>query len=69
MNIKNETKKCQAEKSVIMQPVKPQMDVQSKKSTSRSSKNKKLIGIANGKNCQATICENTDSRKSNFKEF
>ena len=38
-----------------MQPVKPQMDVQLKKPA------KKSIGLSKDKNCQVTICENTDS--------
>ena len=37
-------KNCQAEKSVIMWPVKPQMDMQLKKHA------QKLIGLAKGKN-------------------
>ena len=55
-------KKCQANKyykeidknsqTSVMQPLKPQMDVQLKKPAKKSS-NKKLIGL--NKNCKATI--------------
>ena len=48
-------KNCQENESIDMWPVKTQMDVWSKKSTSRSSKNKKLKGLAKDKNCQAPI--------------
>ena len=44
-----------------MQPVKPQMDVWLKKPAMKSS-NKMLIGSAKDKYCQATSCENTDSK-------
>ena len=60
----NGDKKCEENK--YMWPVKPQMDVQSRKSTIKSSNNK-LIGL--NKNCKATIsckkqkkCEYDDSR-------
>ena len=46
-------KNCQTS---VMQPVKPQMDVWLKKPE------KKSIGLAKGKNCQATICKNTDPK-------
>ena len=67
-------KNCQDEENSIMWPVKPKKDMWSdelamlmqhkvsKKSTNRSSKIKKLIGLANGKTCQATTCENTGSK-------
>ena len=42
-----------------MQPVKPQMDVQSKKPAMEPS-NKKSIGL--NKNCKDTICENIDPK-------
>ena len=41
--------------------MKPQKDVWLKKPA------KKLIGLAKGKNCQATACENTDSKSQSFK--
>ena len=41
-------------KSVNMQPVKPKMDMQLQKPIMNSN-NKKLVGLAKDKNCQATV--------------
>ena len=64
-NIKN--KNCQAEKGDIW-PKKPQIDVWSKKPASRSNTNKKLIGLANDKKCQATTCDKKQ-KKFEYDEF
>ena len=57
-------KKCQADKNcqiINMWPVKSQIDVWLKKPGMKSS-NKKLIGSAKDRNCQAIICEYNDSK-------
>ena len=53
-------KNCPGERSVIMHPVKPKKDVQLKKLAM------KLTVLANSKNCQATICDNTDVKSQEF---
>ena len=59
-------KNCQENENIDVWPVKMQMDVWSKKPTIKSS-NKKLIGLAKEKKCQATACENNDSKSESFK--
>ena len=49
-------KNCQDNKSVIMQPVKPQIDMQSKEPAMQSSFKKKHVPFCNDKNCQSTRC-------------
>ena len=56
--IKKADKNCQ---TTNMQPVKPQMDMQSKKPANLQSTYKKkdqVKSICSGKNCQATRCYN-----------
>ena len=50
----NEDKNCQAEKSIIIWPVKPQMDMWSERPAMKSNY-KKSFGL--NKNCKATTCE------------
>ena len=65
MVLKCSDKKCQ--EKIVMQPVKPPIDVQFKEPSKQSSFKKKHVPLLKGKNCEATM-SHKKQKKCEYKE-